>query len=646
MTLAFRRGDTWREPLTTLPIIGQTSNTVTLAVPVPLSISAGEAVTLTGGTPEVKGVTGYNPATGVVTFQNIANSGHTALELEAGLSINTPNVTVTDYGDGSPGHTAASTKPVLSQFNTPYYISAWQTNSQRGDGLTNTYTQSETGNVAWVRIAGDTTSLLRKQTSAADVDANPGSWYADGGRVWVSPLPRSGPVNNGIRLYEAVYSSHAVGIVVGDVPGVRLHNIRVDGYGASAVIPDFSYNGYGIQGGVQGTNNLVVDGCECYYNGRHSIANVCGQGGIVTIAGCRTAWTTSDGINTVIYATAGGQEALFWENDAVAGQAAVGQSFFPNFAGSGIGCFAHTNGGQPNNAQRIGLFLAWGNTNEPGQYQVVSPSGPSGTDAQDFTDLVNCRSWVVGETFNCREPTALDATCPNATGYGAAGYGMSGNTTYINCKLISRLVFLKDPVADLYGVMADASTVFLNTTLVSDWIGASGSNFAVGRNLSGGYSLGHWYNCRVHFKLYGGGKTGWDKLCIMNNNPASATTTVVQNSILSAEGMGLNQGENVGQGGAFYVGLGNNANDPAQMVNNCYSSVTDKAGVRGYDQDPHYVEAGDLPFGHPAPGSPLLTPFSQLVLGQYRLEYDADWNLRSTRTPAIGPYEPARLPSF
>lgn len=653
VALAFRHGDTWRETPPATTVTAQSGNAVTIPTPAPSAIVPGEFVQLTGGIAEYAAVTAYDPATGVVTCQNIMNAGHTGLVAEAGLTLGAASQTVTDYADGTitafGNHTAGGPKPSLSQFVRQYYISDWKNNSQRmpADALANTFTQAETGTVAWVRTAGDATTLLRKQTSAADVDAHPGSWYWDGKQLWLSALTGGGPVNDAARLYEAALDNHADGILTGDYNDLRIHNLAVEGYGASATIPFYTYRGYGICGQVTGTHNLVVDGCDAFYNGRHSICNVIGSaGGIFTVTNCRTGYTTADGINCIAYAALGGQEGVFWRNEAVAGQVAMGQSFYNYFAGSGQNSFAHTSGGQAGNVNRIGLFLSWYCTNRPGQYQIQYADGPDSTSARDYSDLVDCRSFVVGEKFSVREPTALDATFPNESGNGSVLPGLAGNTAFVNCQLTSRLVFDNYPAADRYTFSSavPATTTLINTTLITDFIGSPAARFSTLRSLGGfGPAMaGQWYNCRLHIRCYGGiGTASIDRDCAQSNDAAHATSMVIQNSILSAEGLGQS-----GSASAFWVGVGNNVNDPAQMVNNCYVNAADKSGVRGYDRDPYFVEAADLPLGPPGLGSPLLTLHNQLVQGRYKLEYDADWTLRSSRTPAIGPYEPPRLPSF
>ena len=649
-----RRGDIWNETPPSMALTAQSGNTITVNIgaltftPIPDMI-----VTLTGGTAETAHIVDYNPATGVITLESAPmGGGHTGIQSGAGIALAHASEVLGDYSDGTAGHTANDSLPTLSRFQPAYSIPNWQSSTQRGDTLANTYSISETGTVAWVRVAGDNLLLLRKQTSVADVDANPGSWYADGTRLWLSPSPNFGPANNGFRTYQAVYANKSEGVVTANVDKCRIQALRVEGYGADdqhLTPAALSYAGYAIHGHVEGTNALVVYGCEAYYANRHSICNVTGGvGGIFTLTGCKAGYTTGDSIHFIAYTANGGQEFVSWENECTSGMVAQGQKpFSDRNAGEGGGSYAHTTGGNAQNSNNIALFLSWGAKNRPGQYQINGYDGPADTHAWYWTDLKDCRSFVVGEKFVAREPTAFDATNPSATGQGNLGNsGFSGNTAYINCDLTMRTVFNAASFGDhsLIGLGVDGLPfVVINSTLQVDFSFDPPNTYPFPRALTGydggvGSQGGIFDHCRVTFRVLGGGQVNWDYKVAKDNSAASVAGTVVQNSILSAQGLGAN--------GQFYLGLGNNQNSPTQMVSNCYSNVTDKTGVRGYDRDPYYVEAGDLPLGPPPPDSPLLTAHSSLIMGQYKLEYDEDWNLRSTTTPAIGPYEPVRLPSF
>lgn len=648
-----RRGDVWSETPPSMPLTAQSGNTVTVNAAAPTFVPSTDMyATLTGGTAETAHIMAYDAATGVITLESTpAGSGHTGIQSGAGIALAHASEVLGDYSDGAAGHTANDSLPTLSRFRPAYSVSDWQSSAQRGDTLTNTYSTGEPGAVAWVRVEGDNLLMLRKQASAADVDANPGSWYADGTKLWLSTPPNFGPASDGFRQYQAVYANTSAGVVSANVDKCRIHNIRVEGYGANSILSGpgaIRYSGYAIHGHAQGTNALVVDGCEAYYSNRHSICNVHGgYGGIWTLAGCKAGWTTGDSIHFVAYSQVGGQEFVSWENEATSGQAAFGQTpFRGDQAGSGMGAYAHTAGGNARNTSNIALFLSWGAKNRAGQYQINGYDGPSATDAWQWTDLNDCRAFVVGQTFSVREPTAFDKTAPSESGLGILGGNFASATTYINCDLVSRTVFNSSPGVPhplMSFVTYGRPLYVLNTSLLADFSFDPPQTFAVQRFLTGsdngvGSQGGVFDHCRVTFRVLGGGHVGWDERVADANNASFVAGTSVQNSILGADGLGAK--------GLFYLGLGNNEYSPTQLVSNCYSNVTDKSGVRGYDRDPYLVEAGDLPFGAPPPGSPLLTTHSPRVMGQYKLEYDADWNLRSTRTPAIGPYEPVRLPSF
>ncbi len=176
------------------------------------------------------------------------------------------------------------------------------------------------------------------------------------------------------------------------------------------------------------------------------------------------------------------------------------------------------------------------------------------------------------------------------------------------------------------------SNVYLNCTFVEDWSPVSSPNVPRIRtafSATSPTSSLNAYNCRFHWRAAGRDTVGLTYTALKYDAPSLGK---VANSIFTAE---------YAEGGST-PGVGN---EPLLQVNNAYSGMTVKTGAVGYDQDPYLIEIGNMPtFGHPESASALLSSHSQLVLGQYSLQYDADWQPRSTTTPAIGPYEPLASP--
>jgi hypothetical protein len=164
--------------------------------------------------------------------------------------------------------------------------------------------------MGWVRYELDAQNLLRRQTSQANCRSNPGSWYHDGlNTLYVNPIDAWDMSGDSDTAIEYVQRNTLEGIYIPDgCYGIRVENIRIDGYGCSPVI-DQSYAGYGLHAEVSGTGNVLVIGVEAYYNNRHSIGITSpSTGGIMTCIDCKYGAVT-EGSEMISYSTIGGENA-------------------------------------------------------------------------------------------------------------------------------------------------------------------------------------------------------------------------------------------------------------------------------------------------------------------------------------------------
>ncbi len=548
-----------------------------------------------------------------------------------GLSINASHVTVDDYGS------VADPKPILSRFNAPYSQGQWSLVPGTANGRC--WKAAENSTVAWLRETGSVNSIYRQMTSVAAVDATPGSWGVDLGShlIYVNPSANNAANANpatGQRQFESVTANTNCGIQVGasgSVDDILIQNIRIDGFTANVT----DLGGQGITGHLTGTDAMVLRGVEVYYSDRHNIANVGSvTGGIVTMIQCKYGWTTSqEGRGpTVVYMALGGQEALWHECESVGDVLPIGAIPYGGATQGSPGQLCHSDGVT---AHTAALMIAYGCFNRPGQWQTGAMSDNHCAPA--FSDLVRCRSFVVNETFDAREPSVLDqeATPPGASSYGIVGTVLESSlyTAVVNCRFTSRMVWNSLPANNQDFARYYTPGIMLNSSMTFDCAGSPAVGAASPRDMFAATAAGQFYNCRLHMRTYGNTQAFISQE--VQNNPASGSSALKAfNSILSADG--------VGSGVSYYApGLGNIA---ANQINNAYSNASSahKSLAEGYDQDPFYVEVSDLPFGHPPTDSPLRTTHNQLIQGTYRLEYDADWTPRSLATPAIGPYEPVQ----
>ncbi len=549
-----------------------------------------------------------------------------------GLLVNQTNVTVDDYG------TQSLRKPLLSAFAATYTAGSWTLTAAQ----TNTYEQAETNTVAWIREEHDINPnyVYRKMTSIATVEATAGSWWWDSvaQKIYIHPFENRNPSSDN-HLYEAVYNNAVKGISTTDVDNVRLHNLRVDGYGCNTADLSGTTPTYNIHHGQTGSHAIVITGCEAYYGNNHNIGqNATGAGGIVTMIGCKTGYTNITGTDLVVYSSLGGQEAIYHECESMGGKLPIGAQPY-SAANAGDHFTAHASN---NTTSPASLFAAFGCWNRASQWQDLTPGYAQ--NAPTFSDLKDCRAWIMNHTFNVRVPSAFDTsgTPPANISIGTLPNQLPfGNTNVVINSTLNLAALWDTTTNNARGILAALTGIFINTTFILDFQGSPGASASTSRGrglIQNGAVAGctaHLYNCRVHWRVYGRSNPGVSMNNIANNAlNDSPTGFVAKNTIFSC---------NMPSSTANFVLAAYNA--AANLVNNAYAVTSGKSNqYSGYDQDPALVELGDLPFAHPLPDSPLRTSNAALVEGVYRLEYDADWSPRDPSQPAIGPLEPLIAP--
>jgi len=377
-------------------------------------------------------------------------------------SVAKNNITIGAYGTGN--------RPQLTWFNTISQFD-WSLTS----GRTITYERTEASSVAWVREQNSFDAVLVKRTTVDAVEANPGSWYWDGSKLYISaqsaksPYTHQLPTNSGL-IYEVVYNNTGYGIAcTGD--SVRIDNVRVDG--AGCVTTAQNLGGYGIWWApVTPTDCCVVSNCESYYNQAHNIGTTTtGSGGFFTAINCRAGWmsgtasvagNTTSGTVYVSYAQEGGNEGLWVGNCNAAGNLPAAEVAYVTLNSAG-GILMHASGG----VNIISMGLAHGTYNDTPEYQVVGLAGYA--NVPPWTDLADCRAWITNSRFTVRAPNAADVAAGGVTIVGNAL--MANNCVGINGYLQVRSMYDASPSGNgrYAGGFSVSNQVLINTIIDVDW---------------------------------------------------------------------------------------------------------------------------------------------------------------------------------
>lgn len=538
-----------------------------------------------------------------------------------GLVINRPQVTVDSYRLATDPKSSA--KPVFTRFAAPLEPTAWTATSHA-----DTYVATVTDPVSWVKYWNDEETVLRRMTTVEDCYATPGSWFSNSGSLYVHSVADN-DLTTGVVRVEYVPLNTLSGITVADVANVRIHDLRIEGYGAG-VPGDHSYNGYAVESNASSTNRTVVTECECYYNGRHSVAKVgSATGGSLVVARCRLGWLVNDDICLVSFAPFGGNELVSAYNEFLGGQLPNSLVPYPNGAPEAPN-YVHTSN---DSLFKCGLLLCLGNKLVQGPFMCGNISFT--TCAPVFSDPANCRAFVIGETAVPRKPNVFDATKPTLTNGNGRIFHRLGSawTTYVSCTIAPTLLWTSGS-GDVECCSTSEGT-WINSEITFDFRNVDLSSWDRVLSVSAvqpGFFLftSSFYGCRITFRSRPGSVVGFSgpmlhKYGSFYKSIDASWIGEMRGSIVAATSIG---------GGQFQLGFGNLA---SKLTGNAYYGLTEENGPWGCDQDAARV-TGTLFTGVPRADQNLALSGPILISG-YALQYDRYGSTRAGN-PTVGPLEP------
>jgi len=209
----------------------------------------------------------YHDTTGVSDYALLFKAGEVWAE-STGMDITDADVTVSSYGVG--------VRPLLHCFTNTIASGGAAWTAATGDRYTIATTQ-----VGWIRDQARRLEPYAALASTGAVESNPRSWYWDG--VTLHLNAGTGVDPNTID-YEWMGDVADDGInASGD--GVRIHGLRVDGFGCAK---GTGHQFYGIKASPTGTGAVVVSDTENYYSGLHATSQytTASAGGITTFIHC------------------------------------------------------------------------------------------------------------------------------------------------------------------------------------------------------------------------------------------------------------------------------------------------------------------------------------------------------------------------
>ncbi|MBS1713891.1 MAG: hypothetical protein JST30_06100 [Armatimonadetes bacterium] len=536
-----------------------------------------------------------------------------------GLKVGVPHVTVDSYL--APGDQTGAPRPVLTRFEPPVQPGQWA-----ADGAPGTYVTNVPADVAWMRLAGDDTSVFRKATDVTGCRRSPGTWFCSSGKLYVHMKDDLDLRDTDLRV-DYVLKNQETGAWVGDVDDVRLHDLRIDGFGAGTP-GDHSYTGYGIQADPSGANRVVVTECETYYNGRHSITKLSTQaGGSLFVVGCRMGHLVNDGINTVGYSSLGGQELVSAYNEFVGSDLPVGDAPYP-YAGSSAPLYAHTS---DDAVYKHALFLSYADRIVPGQYQNADL--PAAASAPEFTDPAECRTFVVGLQAECRNATALDATCPSSNGGNGLVYKNLGSqgTAYVDCRVACAVLWTQSN-GDVSACTSSAG-LWVNSDVSFDFSACRSSRWnrvvaVTPTNADMTAYRSSFYGCRITFVAPVGGY-------VMGFSGPMVHKSGARYNSLDAKWGGRLVGSVVdvrgGGPGVFYLAFGN---EPGRLEANGYFCLSSEGGAFGCDTDTFRCPGTNV--AAPPRTSTRALEIGPVSIGGRTLEVDA-WGRSRSPVNRAGP---------
>lgn len=507
------------------------------------------------------------------------------------------NVTIGDYG------TALGTgaKPFFNRFTIDYLDAANPWTLAAG----NRYTLAETTTVAWVREKNDRLNPYTKVASASEVEATPRSWY------WaanVLHINAGTGVDPNTRDFEAVVANGDTGVeLAGD--GGLIKNIRADGWGMD--LANTNNQKHGIKASPNGTDAVLVVGCESYYTSAHCMAyygggTVSNSGGIATFIDCVAGFPLQNASGETVfnsYVYGGDQETIFHNCRTQYGTLPEGTAAYSS---RGTSVYQHTNGdGTPS-----ALYIVYGHQTLASDWPVNV--GVNGVNCQTASQLSDCRAFNIFET---------QEFAPVGQTNGSTRHIAQQNIANVNC------VWRVKPKQLTTGALAASTQTgwAINCLLDVDMVNQT-SRIGVW-NTSGDTNTMKLWHCLFYIR---GNKSTPFSLDYDAYGGVSSfcTGAELKNSIVLLKD----------PGGANYVAFNG---DGTKMVANAYSidSFTDSTTVRRYGMDTAHVEvssADEFEITEPASPSPLY----QNGITTLGVEYDVRMRPRDPSAPTIGPFEP------
>lgn len=245
----------------------------------------------------------------------------------------------------------------------------------------NAYVVSEVRDIAWVKYRDapkDIGQPLEKVSSSANCVATPFSFYLSGTQLFVN-LDGEDPNDEALEGCPGT-ANNSTFQLSGD--NCRMQDIRIEGYGmhdnASAGVQTYSL----IMGVSTGTDEQVVEGCEIYFGGYHSIGAL-GPGKSVMKDCTVGLGRVGPGITMLVsFSSNGGQETIFDNITLHSGNLHdVGLS---RGSAQCIAIYAHTGTGV------CDLIIARGITHIPGPHSSVATAGFTGLPSATVLEDVRC----------------------------------------------------------------------------------------------------------------------------------------------------------------------------------------------------------------------------------------------------------------
>lgn len=420
-----------------------------------------------------------------------------------GLDIAQPNVTVADYGKGE--------KPLLTAFASVGSPAGWSPTP----GHAFVYQRAAPVQVTSAKQDMDLDRPWSRQLSVAGVQANEGSWWWNGGVLYVHPKHGAGGVPTDPRVDGNAYEVVAIpdaqaspGVRVrGD--GSRIENIRAQGYGITTVSGTQIHP---IESQVNGQARAVIVGCESHYTLVHSMTHYAVQGGIATFVNCKAGLCTfmTDGSATVFntYAWGGGAETVFEGCEATHGTIpAAEMTAGKKYA---MAVYGHTN---DTLGSVLGLTVV--NNFVTRRSSIGCGVGVQFGNVQPAASLADVRCFIVGERFE------------GGWGTGVGWRFASDGIATVNGR------YEVEPPAATYRLADFCGGWMFNTTLKVNCSGVNGDFCLFSGWLTPPTKFQAW-NCRFDFVSRPGQVVKFD-----GATPAESAGSVIANSMILCTGGGV-----------------------------------------------------------------------------------------------------------